>query len=150
MTKMKSFRERLKEHKKRIKKTKVEKKSYFNLFKIKKEKPISIKLNLSPIIKELPEIKDIENFSYKYPLIFPMAYAHIYFNDELIYEVIEPKLTKIQKEHLEMLKKKLIETIDTDLSEKEVEDAKEYLFKRATKILEELNYKLHSQEYKNI
>lgn len=133
------------------KKKKITKKKSTLFFKKKKLERAYPNLNLRPAIETPPDVgKDIEKFSWKYPLILPMAYAHIHFDpeiSELTYEMIEPKLNEDQKIHLDMLKNKLIDTIDIDLSKDTEENAKEYIFKRASMILEELNYDINSQEY---
>jgi len=146
-----------KEDKKIKKVEKTEKKPQkkgFSFFKKKKKEYRYPKLDVRPVIKTPPDIgKDMEKFSWKYPLILPMAYAHIHFDpeiEELTYEMIEPKLTKDQQEHLKRLKDKLIDTIDVDLSRKENMDAKDYIFKRGSTILEELNYDVDTQEYQHL
>ncbi|UCD03575.1 MAG: type II/IV secretion system ATPase subunit [Candidatus Woesearchaeota archaeon] len=156
------FRKRKKEHKKEPKEKGEKAKKGFSLainvervlgslFKKEKKHYKYPSLNLKPAIQKPPEIgKDMEKFSWIYPLILPMAKAHIHFDpeiEELTYEVIEPKLNKEQEAHLYMLKNKLIDTVDIDLSRKEVKDAKNYIFERASAILDELNYDIDSKEY---
>lgn len=126
--------------------------SFLNKFRSKRKREYP-SLNLNPVIEHPPEIENIEDFSWEYPLILPMAYARIHFSEEieeLCYEVIEPSLNKHQKEHLEILKRKMINTVDVDLNKKGTEEAKEYIFENASKILEELDYDIRSEEYKKI
>lgn len=56
------------------------------------------------------------------------AYAHIHkLKNEIIYEVIEPKLTESLKNILEEIKNIIIDTIDVDLREIKKKEAKTYL-----------------------
>lgn len=129
------------------------KKSLF-VFKRNKNKEIKYpKFDLDPFIEIPPEVKDIQNFSWEYPLILPCTYAKIRFDKDfggLFYEVVEPELNEEQKEHLVMLKKKLIDTIDVDLSDKTEKERIDYIFNRTSKILKELNYSGTSIDYRNL
>ncbi len=84
----------------------------------------------SPDIKEI-EIRSIEE---------PYSYVRILFdnlNSEYIYEVIEPPLTKEDEKILEEIKARLVEYLELKTFENE-EERKEYLFKTAEKIRDEL------------
>lgn len=136
------------------KKTKSKHKSFFSMFGRNKNKEIKYpKFDLDPLIESPPDVENIEKFVWEYPLITPTTYARIRFDPdigELCYEIIEPKLKKESKEHLEMLKRKLIDTIDIDLSVKNEQERIDYVFGRTAKILEELNYSGDSTEYRNL
>lgn len=77
---------------------------------------------------EIKEPKNLINFpslgkateiDIKYPLLEPFVYAHVIWDQKkkgLVYEVIEPSLSKAEKEILETVKKDLLEIIDVELS----------------------------------
>ncbi|NIO22435.1 MAG: secretion system protein E [Candidatus Aenigmarchaeota archaeon] len=101
-----------------------------------------------------PSIKKMTNVDIKYPLLEPFVYARIKWNPEkrgLVYNIIEPILSKKEVKILETIKKDLLETIDVELSEvKEKGKTFEYIQKKLTKILEDENIALTSEGYVKI
>ncbi len=87
----------------------------------------------------------------KYPLIEPFVYAHIRWDQQkkgLVYDVIEPVLSRSENEILEVIKKDLLETIDVELSViKAGGRVMEYVEAKLKKILEEENMKLPNETY---
>jgi len=67
----------------------------------------------------LPAIKDLTKVDIKYPLLEPLVYAHIKWDQKdkkIIYNVIEPTLAKEEKEMLKKLEETLTEMIDVKIS----------------------------------
>jgi flagellar protein FlaI len=120
----------------------------------KKEKKMEFpKFSVSEkfIVVELPSGKEID---FKYHLIRDSAIAHLKYDKdkkELIYNVIEPILTK---EEIEIYKKiigALLEVLDVELSAiKKREETVIYLEKKIQEILTEYDIKLNKESYLKI
>ena len=66
-----------------------------------------------------PAFKKATEIDLKYPLLEPFVYAHIRWDQQkrgLFYEVLEPSLSKNEREMFETVKKDLLEIIDVELS----------------------------------
>jgi flagellar protein FlaI len=66
-----------------------------------------------------PSLNKATEIDVKYPLLEPFVYAHIRWDSKkkgLIYEIVEPFLSKKEREIFELLKKDLFEIIDVELS----------------------------------
>ncbi len=96
----------------------------------------------------LPVIKSIEELDIKYPLIFPFAYAHIRWDDEnkeIVYEVLEPELSKEDQEVYERIENALTKIIDVNLES--LEDTKktlDYVKTKTLQVIRELGIQLKS------
>ena len=102
-------------------------------------------------IVELPDITDITKVNVIYPLIEPFTYAQIKWNQdtkELIYNVIEPKLSEEEKEKLKKISEGVMELVDVELSSiKQPSKLVEYLEKNVIKVIKELGIKLTQEQY---
>jgi len=98
-----------------------------------------------------PSFKKTTEIDIKYPLLEPFVYAHIRWDAQkrgLVYDVIEPLLSKNEKDVLEIVKKDLLEIIDVELSA--IGDGgkvMEYVEDKLKKILEEENMRLPKETY---
>lgn len=99
-------------------------------------------------IAVLPEGKKV---TVKYSLIPPFASTSIQWDkkkNELIYNVIEPKLSEKEKQIQEKIVNGLLEILDVELSAiKNKKEAIDYLEKQIKKILDEFEIKLSSKNY---
>lgn len=112
------------------------------------------------IIKEpghlivLPSSKESSKIDVKYPLLEPFAEARVRWEPEkksLVYDVIEPDLTKKERGIFELLKKDLLKLIDVELSGiKEKKKVFEYMQDQLKKILKSENIKLRRDTYAKI
>ncbi len=102
----------------------------------------------------LPVIKDVSQTDVRYPLIHPFAYARIRWdeeNKELVYEVIEPKLSEEEKEIFNKLKESLVKVIDIDFDEAgDPEKLLEYLKSKSLKIIKELRLNIKPGQFTKI
>ncbi len=101
-----------------------------------------------------PSFKKATEIDVKYPLLEPFVYAHIKWNHEkkgLVYHVIEPGLSKNEKEILETVKRDLLEIIDVELSAvREGGKVFEYIQGKLQKILEDENLVIPGETYAKI
>lgn len=101
-----------------------------------------------------PSIKKMSKVDIKYPLLEPFVYARIKWDPEkrgLVYNIIEPELSKGEEKILETVKKDLLETIDVELSAiKDSGKTFEYIQKKLTKILGDENIALTPETYVKI
>ena len=70
----------------------------------KEEEKLLFRISKPLHVIELPTLEDPRKLNVTYPLIEPFAYAHIHWDDELknlVYEVLEPKLTEKEENYLE-------------------------------------------------
>ncbi len=131
--------------------------------KAKKRKPsFDLKLALFEEPKKLPKFKlgkkkkmiilPDQFKSFKYPLIPPFAYAQIkHDKKEVTYNLIEPNLSKKEKQDYEKILEGMLEVIDIELTAiKNKEKAIEYLNEQIEKVVHELNMKLTKQSHKKI
>jgi len=100
---------------------------------------------------ELPKVRNVRSLDLTYPLLQPLAFANIKWSVEkksLVYNVIEPQLTKSDIEILEKVKTGVTELIDvelTDLNEKG--GAFEFIAGKVGKVLGEEGMKLPLKQY---
>lgn len=98
-----------------------------------------------------PSLKRATQIDIKYPLLEPFVYAHIRWDSKkrgLVYEVIEPYLSKNEKGIFEIVKKDLFEMIDVELSAiKEEGRVFEYIQEKLQKILEDENMLIPKETY---
>jgi flagellar protein FlaI len=100
---------------------------------------------------ELPKTGEIRKLDVTYPLLAPLASANIKWNSEkkcLQYLVIEPKLSKAEKDVIEKIKTDITELIDVGL--KTLEDSGQsinYIEGCVRKVLDEENIKLENSQY---
>lgn len=103
---------------------------------------------------EFPEVEDIKTINITYPLIEPFAYVNIKWNPEtkeVVYNVIEPKLTEQEITLIEKISDGLIELIEVELTTiKEPSKAIEYLQKIVTKVIREFGLKLTPNQFVKI
>ncbi|MDD5416568.1 MAG: type II/IV secretion system ATPase subunit [Candidatus Aenigmarchaeota archaeon] len=87
----------------------------------------------------------------KYDLIPPFAYAEIKQNGGLKYNLIEPDLSKKEKETYDKIISGLLEIIDVELTSiKNEENTIKYLEEQIEKVVNELNLKLNNKLYQKI
>ncbi|MEM5773144.1 MAG: type II/IV secretion system ATPase subunit [Candidatus Aenigmatarchaeota archaeon] len=102
-------------------------------------------------IVEFPDVEEITKVNVVYPLLEPFAYAQIKWNPEtkeLVYYVIEPKLSEEDKQVLKKISEGLIELVDVELSViKQPSKIIEYLEKNVVKVIKELGIKLTQEQY---
>jgi len=112
------------------------------------------KINVKPRIINIVPPKNLFETNIYYPLLEPYAYAHIYFNREknnLMYEVIEPILSKEEKEVLSYVYQGLKEILVVKLSEIEnIEKVIDYLERSVKFILKELGIQISEKTYEKI
>ncbi len=130
--------------------------------KKKKTKGIDIpKIPVSKVEMKKGEEIDLTKIDIVYPLTPPKpkegeeiyAYAHIRWNPNknvLIYEVVEPILSKADKELLEKIKKIMQERLDVDFTKLNLKGAKKYIDKRLEEIIEMLGVYLTGKRKKII
>ncbi len=90
----------------------------------------------------------------RYALIEPYAYAVIKWNpktESLTYTIIEPPLTKKEKEKLEKLKNLIIDLLDINLMDvKNISEVQNYLKEKLDRIISDYDIKLTDVEYNKI
>ena len=102
---------------------------------------------------ELPDFPDMkkEQVNFKYPLIAPYAYAHIFWDEnkkELLYRVEEPNLDKEEKRILVILEEGIKELVNISfLGMKKQGNVIEYLEKNVKVLLNELRITLARDSY---
>ena len=112
------------------------------------------KIDLKPKMFYLPDIDDRTKTNIRYPLIPPYAYAHIYWNskeNELMYDVEEPKLTNVEMELLKLIRLGMEELINISF----VKAAKskiviKYLEENVQIILREIGTQVSKETYNKI
>jgi len=105
-------------------------------------------------IVELPTVTDITKVNIIYPLLEPFAYANIKWDPEakeLIYNVVEPKMSEEDKKTLKKISDGLIELVDVELSSiKQTSKIMDYLEKNVVKVIKELGMKMSKEQYLKI
>jgi len=105
-------------------------------------------------IEELPKFDDITKTDVTYAVLEPFSYVNIKWDENqkmLIYNVIEPELSKEEKEMLEKISKALIELVEVSFEEvKEESKAIEYLKAHVDKVIKSLGIKLQANQYLKI
>jgi flagellar protein FlaI len=111
-------------------------------------------IKLTKHFVEFPKEGDISQTNITYPLIEPFAYANIKWEQttkELIYYVLEPKLTEEEKEILKKISSGMIELIEVGISSiKENVKAMEYLQNNLNKVVKEYGISLTTNQYTKI
>jgi len=102
-------------------------------------------------IVDFPTVTDITKVNITYPLIEPFAYVQILWDPnarELVYNVIEPKLSEEERKLLKRITDGLIELVDVELSAvKEPQKAIEYLRKNVGNVVREFGIVLDQNTY---
>ena len=106
------------------------------------------------VVPNIPEYKDLTKVDIKYDLVPPYAYAQIKWDEEsteLIYKVIEPKLSDKEKKTLNILEEGIKELINLSfISVKDSNTILVYLEKNIKVLLTELSIKLTTESYLKI
>lgn len=107
---------------------------------------VLFKVVTSPVMPALPSIPDKQKINFKYPLIEPYAYAHIYWDfqsNELVYYVEEPQLDDAERNLLKTIEQGIEELINISfLNVKTTEAVIAYLEKNIKVLLAELGIKV--------
>src|SRR3989344_5972827 len=102
-------------------------------------------------IVDFPTVTDITKVNITYPLIEPFAYVQILWDPnakELVYNVIEHKLSEEERKLLKRITDGLIELVDVELSAvKEPQKAIEYLRKNVGNVVREFGIVLDQNTY---
>ncbi len=102
----------------------------------------------------VPKFPDKTKVNFRYPLILPYAYAHIYWdepNTELIYKIEEPELNDEEKEIFNVLEKGIKELINISfISVKDEKTLIEYIEKNVRILLDELSITIEKKTYLKI
>jgi flagellar protein FlaI len=102
-------------------------------------------------IVEFPKIDDLTKVNITYPLMEPFAYANIKWdneNKELMYIVLEPKLTEEEQKILKNISDGMIELVEVELSAvKDTSKAIDYLEKNILKVIKEFGLQLTQQQF---
>jgi len=100
---------------------------------------------------EFPEIKDIKTVNVSYSLIEPFTYVNIKWDPqekEVVYNVIEPKMTNEEIEIVKKISDGLIELVEVELTSiKEPSKIIEYLEKNVVKVIKEFGLKLSPNQF---
>ncbi len=102
----------------------------------------------------LPDFKNFTHVDIKYPLLVPFAFAHIKWDDKkkkLIYNIVEPPLTKEDDELIKKIQTNLSEIIDIKLSVvRKKEKAIEYIQEKVSVVLKDLGIEIPIDRYSRI
>ena len=113
-----------------------------------------VKIDFSPKIPPLKKARDKAQINVRYALISPFAYAHIYWdskNYELIYEVEEPKLSEIEKNHMNEIISAMENMINIgDIIEKDEQIILRYIDRMMKILIVELGIEMPYESYKKI
>jgi len=112
------------------------------------------KIDLRPRLISIPSFKDPREVDVRYPLISPYAFAHIVWdndNDELVYNLEEPPLNKLEKEVLSLTEMGLQEMINVSYTgQNQAEEIIDYLERNVQSIIIELGVKISKKSYLKI
>src|SRR3989344_7718631 len=90
-----------------------------------------VEIDFNPEIKPMRKFKDKTKINIRYNLIYPFAFAHIYWNpqiSEVLYEIEEPILTPDESAVLEQIKTAMREMVNFNvIVEKSREALLEYI-----------------------
>jgi len=113
-----------------------------------------IAIDFNPKIPPLKRIKDKTKIDLRYSLIAPFAYVHIYWDVkhyEIVYEVEEPSLDKIELEYKERIVSAMKNLINFDtIVEKDEDKLLEYIDKRFKLLAVELGIQMSYETYAKI
>lgn len=102
-------------------------------------------------IVEFPDVTDVTKINIIYPLLEPFAYANIKWDPEtkeLVYNVLEPKMSEEDKQILKKVSEGLVELVDVELTAiKQTSKIMEYLEKNVVKVIKELGLKISQELY---
>ncbi len=105
-------------------------------------------------IVEFPDVEDLTKVNITYPLIEPFAYVNIKWDadiKEVVYNVVQPELSKEEAELLAKVSEALIEIVDVGFSRvKEMDNAVDYLQKKVAEVLKEFGVSLSPNQYVKI
>ena len=108
-------------------------------------------INPRPQVIELPDVKEKQKIDVTYPLLEPFASAHIHWdneNNELVYEIEEPKLDQRETEVLGILENGINELINISfIGMKNTEVVIEYLEKNIRVLLDELKINISKESF---
>ena len=112
------------------------------------------KIDLRPRLISLPSFSDAREVNVRYPLISPYAFAHITWNDEyeeLVYNLEEPPLNKLEKELLRLIEMGLQEMINISYTNNDASsEIINYLEKNVQAVILELGVKVSKKSYLKI
>ena len=118
------------------------------------KKEEGFKIDLIPDLITIPDFSSRTEINIKYPLMEPYAYAHIHWskeNNELIYEVIEPKLDDDEIDILKLVQFGLEEMINISFkSATKLDVLLEYLEQNVKMILSEVGARISQETYNKI
>lgn len=113
-------------------------------------KPL-FKIKFSENIPHLPDPKDISSVNVRYKVIEPFVDIHIYWdapNNELLYEVEEPKLTPEETKNLQLIEEGLTELINISyLNIENTEIVIEFLEKTLKILIDEFAMKVSEETF---
>lgn len=107
---------------------------------------------LEEVAQKIEPPKNLKKTDITYYLVKPFAKAHIFYNKgEILYEIIEPKLSKKEAKIFEKIYQGLLQLID--LSPMEIENKKKlisYLENKLKFLLKEYGYKISTEQFNKI
>lgn len=112
-----------------------------------------IEINFNPQKPNLNLKLDKTQLDIRYCLIYPFAFAHIYWDEkehEVIYDVEEPILSEEEKAYKEEITTTMRDIIDFDFSVKYHDEILKYIDQRFKIIASELGIKMTYESYKKI
>ncbi len=113
-----------------------------------------VEIDFSPIIPPMKKITDKTQVDVRYCLISPFAYAHVHWDPqiyELVYDVEEPMLNKIEQEYLERIIVGIREMINFDIIvEKDLNGLLEYIDKKFKILAIEFGFDMSYESYRKI
>lgn len=102
----------------------------------------------------LPKIDDMTKLDIKYPLIYPFAFARIFWDDKaksLLYKVIEPKLDEEEEMIYKRISDGMIKILELELEKiKSPEKLLKYIQKKVSIVLNEYGLELKPGQYTRI
>ncbi len=111
----------------------------------------SFRIETNIPIPSLPNVEDKTKFNFRYPLIYPYAFAHIFWdndNNELVYFVEEPELDDNEKRILDAIEKGIEEIINISfLNVKSSEAVTKYLEKNIRVLLSEIGISVDNKTF---
>lgn len=113
-----------------------------------------VKIDFNPELPPLRKIRDKSKIDIRYCLVAPFSYVHIYWdkkNYEIVYEVEEPALDKVEEDFKEQITSAMKNLINFDvIVEKEEEKLLEYIDKRFKLLAVELGISMSYETYTKI
>jgi flagellar protein FlaI len=113
-----------------------------------------VPIDFSPRIPKVKKEKDKSKINVRYCLVSPFAYVHIHWDEreyEVVYDIEEPLLDKIETKYLEQIISAMKNMIDfKQVIKKDKETIFEYIDKRFKILAIELGMELSYESYKKI